>query len=105
WVDRLGFTRFAAVEHGDRLGFVLLQRDGVELMLQSVASVADAGAPLASESFRASLYLEVTDLGPIRRALEGVARVVPERRTFYGADEIIVRDPAGNVVAFAHRPG
>jgi uncharacterized glyoxalase superfamily protein PhnB len=105
WVDRLGFSRIAEVEHGDRLGFVLLQRDGVEVMLQSLASVADDVAPLAAESFRASLYLEVADLAPIRRALEGVARVVPERSTFYGADEIIVRDPAGNVVAFAHRPG
>lgn len=104
WVDRLGFTRIADVPHGDRLGFVLLQRDGVELMLQSLASVADDVAPLQGESFRASLYLEVADLAPIRRALEGVPRVVPERRTFYGADEIIVRDPAGNVVAFAHRP-
>lgn len=104
WVDRLGFNRIAEVEHGDRLGFVLLQRDGVEVMLQSLASVADDVAPLATENFRASLYVEVADLAPIRRALEGVARVVPERSTFYGADEIIVRDPAGNVVAFAHRP-
>jgi hypothetical protein len=27
--------------------------------------------------------------------------VVPERTTFYGARELIVRDPAGNVVFFA----
>jgi hypothetical protein len=26
---------------------------------------------------------------------------VPERTTFYGAREIIVRDPSGNVLAFA----
>jgi hypothetical protein len=28
---------------------------------------------------------------------------VPERTTFYGAREIIVRDPAGNLIAFASR--
>lgn len=104
WVDRLGFTKVAEVPHGDRLGFVLLQRDGVEVMLQSTASIADDIAPLQREAFRSFLYVEVADLAPIRRALEGVALVVPERRTFYGADEILVRDPAGNVVAFAHRP-
>lgn len=104
WQERLGFSRVVEVPHGDALGFVLLQRDGVELMLQSRASMADDVAPLGSESFRTCLYVNVADLGPIREALEGVERVVPERKTFYGADEIIVRDPAGNVVAFAHRP-
>ena len=27
--------------------------------------------------------------------------VVPRRTTFYGADELIVKEPAGNVVTFA----
>jgi hypothetical protein len=35
------------------------------------------------------------------RALEGVEPVIPRRTTFYGADELIVREPAGNVVTFA----
>jgi len=27
--------------------------------------------------------------------------VIPRRTTFYGADELIVREPGGNVVTFA----
>jgi len=42
-------------------------------------------------------------LAPIRKALAGWPLVIPERTTFYGAREIIVRDPANNVVAFASR--
>src|SRR5712692_8691028 len=33
--------------------------------------------------------------------LEGVEVVVPVRKTFYGANEIAVREPAGNVIIFA----
>ncbi|MFT3775926.1 MAG: hypothetical protein QM820_62070 [Minicystis sp.] len=46
-------------------------------------------------------HLEVDDLAPIRAALDGWPHVVPERTTFYGAREIIVKDPAGNAVFFA----
>ncbi|HWB77334.1 MAG TPA: VOC family protein [Nannocystaceae bacterium] len=103
WVERLGFTVTAEVPHEGHIGFVILALGDVELMLQSRASVAGDIAPLASESFRSMLYIRVGDLAPLRKALAGAPHVVPERRTFYGADEIIVRDPAGNVVAFAHR--
>ena len=39
WVDRLGFSKTVEVPHGDRLGFAILVRDGVELMYQTRASV------------------------------------------------------------------
>jgi uncharacterized glyoxalase superfamily protein PhnB len=101
WVDRLGFTRQTEVPEGDRLGFVILTRGPVELMLQSRASVQKDVAPLADGPYRSALYLEVDDLAPIRAALAGWPLVVPERTTFYGARELIVRDPAGNAVSFA----
>src|ERR1044071_5646971 len=103
YVERLGFEKTVDVPHGDKLGFVILKRGAIELMLQSRASVADDIAPLAGDSFRAALYIEVDQLAPIRKALTDWPRVVPERTTFYGAREIIVRDPAGNVVCFASR--
>lgn len=34
-----------------------------------------------------------------------VDNVSPRRSTFYGMDEIIVREPGGNVVTFAERTG
>jgi catechol 2,3-dioxygenase-like lactoylglutathione lyase family enzyme len=101
WVDRLGFTRQSEVPEGDRLGFVILTRGPVELMLQSRASVQKDVAPLADGPYRSALYLEVDDLAPIRAALAGWPLVVPERTTIYGARELIVRDPAGNAVSFA----
>jgi uncharacterized glyoxalase superfamily protein PhnB len=103
WVDRLGFRETARVPHEDRIGFVILVHGDVELMLQSRASLAADVPPAAEGSFRSSLYVRVEDLEPIREALRGWPTVVPERSTFYGAREIIVKDPAGNVVAFAAR--
>ena len=47
------------------------------------------------------LFISVEDLDEIERALEGIEPVVPRRTTFYGADELIVKEPAGNVVTFA----
>ena len=101
WVGRLGFQKTTEVPDGKRLGFVILQRGKVELMLQSRASLKKDVAPLADAKYQTLIYCEVPSLAPVREALEGVAEVVPERTTFYGAREIIVRDPAGNVVFLA----
>jgi uncharacterized glyoxalase superfamily protein PhnB len=105
WEKRLGFERTVTVpesEGAKALGFVILARDGVELMLQSRASLAKDVAPLAEGPHASVLYIEVADLAPIRKALAGWPEVVPERKTFYGAREIIVRDPDGNAVFFSH---
>ena len=103
YVTRLGFTQTVDVPHEDKLGFVILKRGELELMLQSRASVAADIAGLDPDGFRAALYIEVDKLAPIREALADWPLVIPERTTFYGAREIIVRDPAGNLVAFASR--
>lgn len=106
WLDRLGFEKTGEVPHGDRLGFVMLQKGDVEIMYQTRESVAAdvpalAGTPMGG----ALLYLHVEDLDAVAGALEGIAPVVPRRKTFYGADELIVREPGGNVVTFAHFAG
>jgi catechol 2,3-dioxygenase-like lactoylglutathione lyase family enzyme len=100
WVGRLGFEKTVEVPQAERLGFVILKRGEAELMLQSRASMAEDVPSLAPGPHHATLYFHVTDLGPIRAALEGWPQVVPERTTFYGAREIIVLDPAGNGVCF-----
>lgn len=103
WAERLGFEQTAQVPHGDRLGFVALRRGDVEVMLQTVASVADDVPDLADDLAvgGTALFVEVDDLDAIDAALEGVERPIPRRTTFYGADEIVVRDPGGHVVTFA----
>src|SRR5688500_2057816 len=90
WVERLGMERTVEIPAGDALGFVILRKDEVELMLQSRASVAGDVPALAKGPFASSgvaLYLEVPDLAPIRDAVRGAEVVIPERTTFYGARE------------------
>jgi uncharacterized glyoxalase superfamily protein PhnB len=101
WVDRLGFEKTLEVPEGKRLGFVILVQGKVEVMLQSLASVRKDVPPLAEGPHRAAVYIEVSDLAPLRAKLADWPHVVPERTTFYGAREIIVKDPAGHVVVLA----
>lgn len=106
WVERLGFEVTTEVPEGDRLGFVIMVRDGVEVMVQSRASVEGDVPELADTPMGGSvLFVEVEDLDGVARALEGLEPVVPRRTTFYGADELIVREPGGNVVTFAEFGG
>lgn len=101
WVNRLGFEKTVEVPEGDKLGFVIVVRDGVEVMLQSRASLAKDVPALAQERSRSFLYIEVADFSAIAQRLQGADIVVPERTTFYGAREIGVREPGGNIVSFA----
>lgn len=102
WVKRLGFSRTTEVPHEGHLGFVILEKDGIEVMYQTRASVASDIAPLAQAPMKGTfLFFQVDDLDAVEQALQGIAPVVPRRKTFYGADELIVREPAGNAITFA----
>lgn len=106
WVDRLGFEKTMEVPHGGRLGFVGLQKGAVEIMYQTRESVA-ADVPSLAESPTGGtfLFIEVEDVDAVEKALEGVEPVIPRRKTFYGADELVVREPGGNVITFAQMGG
>lgn len=100
--ERVGFQKTVEVPHGDRLGFAILQSGTIEIMYQTRASVTEDIPPLANSPMRGSfLFIEVPDLDAVERALADAEQVVPRRKTFYGADEIVVREPAGNTVTFA----
>jgi hypothetical protein len=103
WVDRLGFKKTAEVPEGSKLGFVILQKDAVEVMYQSRQSVEkDVPAMLPARSGHSiGLFIEVSDVGAVERALGGLEIILPRRRTFYGMDEVGVREPGGNAVIFA----
>jgi uncharacterized glyoxalase superfamily protein PhnB len=103
WTERLGLEATVQVPHDDRLGFVILAGNGVELMYQSHASVrsdipsfAEMGAGEAT-----ALFVEVADLDAVERAMTGAEVILPRRTTFYGMREIGVREPGGHVVIFA----
>lgn len=103
WVERLGFEKTVEVPEGDRLGFVILVKDGVEVMYQSRESVQKDVPKLAElrAGEATALFIEVSDVESVARAVEGMPVVVPRRTTFYGMDEIGVREPGGHVVMFA----
>ena len=53
WVNQLGFQKTVEVPEGEKLGFVILEKEGTEVMLQSRASVKkDAGASRGRERRR-----------------------------------------------------
>lgn len=100
--DALGFDKTAEVPHGEALGFVILEKSGLEIMYQTRASVAADVPALANAPTEGTfLFLEVMDLEATIEAVGDAPVVIPRRRTFYGMDEICVREPGGNVVTFA----
>jgi uncharacterized glyoxalase superfamily protein PhnB len=105
WVRQLGFEKVAEVPHEGRLGFVLLVRDGHEIMLQSRASVAADVPAVAALAPACAVYCDVDSLDAAIEATKGVEVLVPRRTTFYGAEEIWVRDPSGAVVGLAEVHG
>ena len=109
WVDRLGFAVTDKVNEGNRLGFVILTHGPVEVMYQTLESVRNDVPELVDIPLRGNaLFVKVAtleELDAIDKALSDAVRIIPRRKTFYGADEIIVREPAGNVVTFAHFAG
>ncbi len=103
WVDGLGFTKTNEVPEGNKLGFVILEKDGVEVMYQTYASV-DKDMPSIAGDVRKGptfLYVQVDNLESVKAAVKRAEVYMPERKTFYGSTEIGVRDPAGHFITFA----
>jgi uncharacterized glyoxalase superfamily protein PhnB len=102
WMERLGFEKTVEVPEGDRLGFVILVREGYEVMLQTLESLkSDRAGNLSLGTGSASLFIEVSDFDEFRVRLTGFEVVLPERVTFYGMREIAVREPGGHVICIA----
>ncbi len=104
WVERMGFTRTVDVPEGDRLGFVILTREGAELMMQTLTSVRKDEPKFAPEGINtkgSALFIEVEDFAEVRQRLDGYPILMPERVTFYGMREIGVSEPGGHTVIFA----
>ncbi len=100
--EALGFDKTADVQHDGRLGFVILEKSGLEIMYQTRASVeADIPALGDAPGGGTFLFLEVMNLDATIEAIEGAPLVFPRRKTFYGMEEIGVREPGGNAITFA----
>jgi uncharacterized glyoxalase superfamily protein PhnB len=105
WSERLGFQKTVEVPEGDKIGFVILEKNGIEVMYQSYASVEKDNAATAAMVRKGPtfLYVEVEDLDAALAATRGAEVVMPERTTFYQAREFGIKDPAGHYIIFAQQ--
>ena len=104
WTGRFGFTAENEVPGPDgKLVFASAKKDAVEVMYQTRASVIADQPALAGEMNGRSIVLFVTvpDLDAVERALAGAPVVKARHKTFYGSQEVYVREPGGHVVGFA----
>ena len=99
WTN-FGFQESISVPLNDqKTGFAAVHKDGIELMYQDYAF----GERRLQEEYRSVLYFEVSSFDEIREAAQQHEIVVPEHVTDYGAREVYIRDPAGNMIGFAEQ--
>jgi len=103
WIDRLGWAKTVEVPEDDQLGFVILAKDGAELMYQTWKSVEkDIGSkPRRPQGTSVGIFIEVSDIDDIEKRIEGLPIALPRRKTFYGMEEIGVTEAGGHMVVFA----
>ena len=104
WVERLGFTVRNSVPAEDgSLIFASADRDGIEVMYQTRASVVADAPALAREltGHSVTLFITVDNIEEAERAMAGAPVLKPRHDTFYGSTELYVREPGGNAVGFA----
>jgi catechol 2,3-dioxygenase-like lactoylglutathione lyase family enzyme len=107
WVDRLGYRLTVKVpdEGSEPLVFAILHREKTEVMLQTIASAIEEVPSMATrlEPGMCIHYMEVDDLDEALKAFSPEQIVAAERSTFYGTREVVVVDPAGNLLEVAQR--
>ena len=106
WTGRLGFQTVAEVPGPDgEPQFAMLANGGLEIMYQTWGSVETESAAAAAgpRGHSAALFIEVANLDAVDQALAGIPRIVERHTTFYGMEEITVREPGGALVTFAMR--
>ena len=104
WTGPLGFKKVHEIPGPDgKVLFASVERDGVEIMYQTRASVIEdqPGSADDLDGHSVVLFITVDSLDEVEPALAGAPVVKPRHDTFYGSTEIYVREPGGNTVGFA----
>jgi uncharacterized glyoxalase superfamily protein PhnB len=107
WTERFGFKSTVQVPEGDHIGFVALEDGPVELMYQTFEGMrADPNNPLANAVDRGPsfIFMEVPDINAVIKSLEGTELVQGLHDTFYGAKEVVAKEPGGHFVIFSQLP-
>ena len=100
---QVGFTAIVEIREGDGIGFAILERDGIQLMVETRDNPRESLAlrAVTRQSSAAQIFLEVDDLDAVIDALRSAPVLVERHSTFYGADEVTYTEPSGNLVTFA----
>jgi uncharacterized glyoxalase superfamily protein PhnB len=107
WTERFGFQPTIQVPEGDHVGFVALENGPVELMLQTYEGMqSDQNNPLAKavDKGPSFIFMEVPDINAVIKFLQGAEIVQPLHETFYGAKEVVAKEPGGHFVIFSQMP-
>jgi hypothetical protein len=100
---QLGFGVAFDVPEGGRIGFAMVSKDGVNVMIETRGNTNEAAAlrEASVDSKRSVVFVEVDDLDAVIAALAGRRVFVERHTTFYKADEITYEEPGGHLVTFA----
>jgi uncharacterized glyoxalase superfamily protein PhnB len=104
WTGGLGFTKVHEVPGpAGTVVFASVERDGVEIMYQTRASVLADHPSLGNtlDGHSIVLFITVDDLDAAEKAVAGAPVVKARHKTFYGSEEFYVMEPGGNMVGFA----
>jgi uncharacterized glyoxalase superfamily protein PhnB len=107
WAERFGFKTTIQVPEGDHIGFVAIDNGSVELMYQTYEGMkSDDSNPLAKavEQGPSFIFMEVPDINAVTSALKGAEVVQGLHETFYGAKEVVAKEPGGHFVIFSQLP-
>ena len=104
WTGDMGFKADKQIpDESGKLMFAIVEKDGIEIMYQTRASVIldrpDARSELVGHA--TALFFEVRNLDALEKAVAGAPIVKARHRTFYGSTEIYIREPGGNTIGFA----
>jgi uncharacterized glyoxalase superfamily protein PhnB len=107
WTERFEFKPTIQVPEGDHIGFVALENRAVELMYQTYEGMqSDENNPLAQtvDQGPSFLFMEVPDITAVIEALNGAQVVQDLHETFYGAKEVVAKEPGGHFIIFSELP-
>ncbi len=102
WEKQMQYEQTASVPHHGKIGFVILKKGESEVMLQSRASLSEDLPEVFKKlgDKNIVLYADVDSLEDIEES-KTVQILVPRRETPYGAHEVWIREPSGNIIGFA----
>lgn len=103
WTKKLGFRNAGEVGEKGALDFVMLERDNIEVMFLTYASLEKDATNLKAASTKGAtlLYIEVEDLDQVIAHLAGAKIIRPKHDESYGMTEITIEEPGGHLVTFA----